>query len=526
MIRNLGVVSLMLSTLACLSATGQSIDSLSPIPAPLLRLGVGDSVRFLVTAEGRLFSWLGTVPNKKPAPFEPPTEVSGEDWALALDDAAENYSEPGTRSPLSSHEGPTRTGSSKEVAVVIANSPQFADKAGNPGPPQFQGIGPKEGAPAIAMDGPPSLIPNPSATETHSRANRTCTGVPSIAITRGGRFWVAWYSGTTPGAKIESCPNAYVVVSTSADGGTTWKEVLAIDPDGPGPLKAVDPRPWVDPEGGLWIIWHMTISGWSYTYQFKKAWAITAGDGENENPSWSQPRHIADGVMLNKPVVLSNGDWLFTAHDRKTLDVSLLKAVVSDDKGRTFNIRGAIEVSQDLHAIEPMTVERKDGSLWMLIRTGHAGHPESAQGIYESVSTDRGATWGPLKPSAIKHTASRFYIGRLQSGNLLLVKHSGIDVDPASQGKKQRRELTAFISQDDGRSWSSGLVVDERIGCTYPDAQQTADGTIYLTWDFQRSSEQEILLTTFREEDVLAGSAEAMARVKTNRRLVSKGGVE
>ena len=57
-------------------------------------------------------------------------------------------------------------------------------------------------------------------------------------------------------------------------------------------------------------------------------------------------------------------------------------------------------------------------------------------------------------------------------------------------------------------------------------AQQAADGTVYFVWDFMRSSDQEILLTTFREEDVLAGSDRASARVKANRRLVSKGGVQ
>jgi hypothetical protein len=98
---------------------------------------------------------------------------------------------------------------------------QAVDKAANPEISRFQSIGPNDGAPAIATDGPPKLIPNPSATEVYSRAKRTCTGVPSLAMTPGGRLWVAWYSGTTPDAKIESCPNAYVVVSTSGDGGKT-----------------------------------------------------------------------------------------------------------------------------------------------------------------------------------------------------------------------------------------------------------------------------------------------------------------
>jgi hypothetical protein len=164
-----------------------------------------------------------------------------------------------------------------------------------------------------------------------------------------------------------------------------------------------------------------------------------------------------------------------------------------------------------------MAVERKDGSLWMLVRT--------TKGIGESVSTDGGATWSPLKTPAIPHTPSRFFIGRLQSGNLLLVKHLGIAEDPLSGGKaRQRRELTAFLSKDDGKTWSGGLVLDERVGCSYPDAQQAADGTIYFCWDYQRSREQELWMTTFREEDVLAANAEATARVKSNRRLISKGG--
>jgi hypothetical protein len=52
-----------------------------------------------------------------------------------------------------------------------------------------------------------------------------------------------------------------------------------------------------------------------------------------------------------------------------------------------------------------------------------------------------------------------------------------------------------------------------------------ADGAIHLIWDYNRSKEQEILMTTFREEDVLAATAETTARVKSQRRLISKGGI-
>lgn len=59
-----------------------------------------------------------------------------------------------------------------------------------------------------------------------------------MAVSSGGRLWAAWFSGKTPEETIERCPHAYVLVSTSGDGGRTWKEVLAIDPDGAGSLEA------------------------------------------------------------------------------------------------------------------------------------------------------------------------------------------------------------------------------------------------------------------------------------------------
>jgi hypothetical protein len=93
--------------------------------------------------------------------------------------------------------------------------------------------------------------------------------------------------------------------------------------------------------------------------------------------------------------------------------------------------------------------------------------------------------------------------------------------------------LPSFLRKHDGPrntqntrrgSPGGGLALDGRVGCSYPDGQQTADGTIHLIWDFMRSKGQEIVMTTFREEDVASASNEAVLRVNANRKLVSKGG--
>jgi hypothetical protein len=80
------------------------------------------------------------------------------------------------------------------------------------------------------------------------------------------------------------------------------------------------------------------------------------------------------------------------------------------------------------------------------------------------------------------------------------VKHGPIDRSPG------RTDLTAYISDDDGRSWRGGLLLDGRAGVSYPDAAEAADGTIYLIYDFERTGAREILMTTFTEADVVRGS--------------------
>ena len=139
-----------------------------------------------------------------------------------------------------------------------------------------------------------------------------------------------------------------------------------------------------------------------------------------------------------------------------------------------------------------MLVERRDGSIWMVART--------ATGLMESTSADGGVTWSEPVPSAIAHPNARFHLRRLASGRLLLIKH-GDRIDE-HQGRKQ---LSGWLSDDDGRHWRGGLVLDERAGISYPDGFQAADGTIFISYDRNRATDGEILLARFTEADLLAG---------------------
>lgn len=125
---------------------------------------------------------------------------------------------------------------------------------------------------------------------------------------------------------------------------------------------------------------------------------------------------------------------------------------------------------------------------------------------------------GPVTSSLIQHPTARLFIYRLNSGNLLLVKHNPVDM------RTGRFHLFPFISKGDRFLWSDGLVLDERPGVSYPDGQQTEDGTIYITYDFDRRGNQNILMTSFTEDKILSGSARKILEVFQRRQIISKGG--
>ena len=63
--------------------------------------------------------------------------------------------------------------------------------------------------------------------------------------------------------------------------------------------------------------------------------------------------------------------------------------------------------------------------------------------------------------------------------------------------------LTAYLSEDDCKTWKGGLLLDERESVSYPDGIQAPDGTIYIAYDRKRVN-GEVLMATFTEDDILA----------------------
>jgi len=318
-----------------------------------------------------------------------------------------------------------------------------------------------------------------------------------IERTPGGRLWACWVAGG-------DSPDAFFVLASSDNDGETWSSprvVLDSHEDGLGAKRSIlVGNLWTDPKGRLWLIFDQSMDMFDGR---AGVWVTVCENPDADEPAWSKPRRIWHGVTLNKPTVLSTGEWMlpisldqrpgfraFRGCFRELDPLRGANVFVSTDEGATWERRGVRTFpNPDWH--EHMILEKKEGSLWMLARTRN--------GIMESGSTDGGRTWSEPVLSNIKHPVARFFIRRLQSGRILLIKH-GDRID-AHNG---RVKLSAWLSDDDGESWRGGLVLDERKGISYPDGFQAPDGTITISWDRNRSTDGEILMARFTEDDILA----------------------
>ena len=320
-----------------------------------------------------------------------------------------------------------------------------------------------------------------------------------LEVTRGGRIWTCWIGG-------EDGARAYMLAAHSDDGGESWSDpVLVIDPRANAPRDSTITMGtrtgcfWCDPLGRLWLFFKQSLAGFDGSCS---NWFIRCDDPDSDTPSWSDPCYIGFGVSLNKAIARTNGEWILPVSLWERWHISEpfcdcyheldhvrgANVFVSDNDGGYWRYRGGIAF-EDSCFNEHSVVELRDGRLWMLSRC----HKEIAQ----SFSDDGGATWQPQQ-TAFPHVNGKCVARRLQSGNILLVKH-GTDMDAATPA---RTHLTAFLSSDDGLTWSGGLLLDERREVSYPDIAQAPNGEIYVYYDYNRVTDAAILFARFRDEDV------------------------
>jgi predicted neuraminidase len=333
-----------------------------------------------------------------------------------------------------------------------------------------------------------------------------------MAMTPGGRLWLAWFAN-------EDDSQAVIILAHSEDEGRTFSAPeFIVDPGFvPGGLhiSAVVGNLWTAPDGRLFLFFMQSIGHFDGR---AGVWQAICENPDSDAPTWSVPERLWHGAALNKPIVLDNGTWLLPVSlwprhyikpeepKMRNFDLNEFRqnnslfqeldehrgvtVLASHDRGKTWSRSGHVSNPIDVTFDEPMLVERADQSLLMYTRNTH--------GMTQTESFDEGKSWSTPVKTPFTSASARFFLTKLASGNLLLVRYAN------PWNSEVRSHMTAYLSQNDGATWEGGLLLDERMPISYPDGFQLQDGRIFVQYDYKRAS-GEILLAVFTEEDVLAG---------------------
>lgn len=334
---------------------------------------------------------------------------------------------------------------------------------------------------------------------------RQYQGCPTVAVTRGGRLYLGWYAGGTTEPHIDN----YNWLVYSDDGGKTLSDPLLVIPsDRERLVHALDIQLWIDPNGRLHVFWmqdnvrplpenppaqtawtRATVTdGLLFDDCAHSLWEVICEAPDAENPAFGEPRCIGSGFLRCKPTVLSNGTWLYFNYDQLNRRYGYS---ISRDGGRTLERHYGAPKLETLFD-EGMAYERRDGSVRMLARTRLGA-------LAETVSLDGGLSWSETRLCGINCPNTRFFVARTPSGRVILVNND----DP-----KGRKNMTVYLSDDDGDTWAHKCCIDTRSHISYPDVDFYG-GKIYLIYDRERTGAKEILLTVFDENDVINGTLPA-----------------
>lgn len=338
------------------------------------------------------------------------------------------------------------------------------------------------------------LITDKNILKNYTSQKCLWVGIPSIEVTKGGRTFLTFYSGGTK----EEIGN-YVMLIMS-DGGKNFSDPIAVCfEEG---YRCYDPCLWIDPLDRLWLTWSRSPENAVY--------GAICENPDADELVFGAEFFIGNNVMMNKPVVLSTGEWLFPIAvwiDNLGPAASLSApneqkgsfAYVTYDMGKTFKKLGAADVKKRSFD-EHMFLEMPDGRLRCFVRTTY--------GIGASDSYDDGLHWSSDFDTGYGGPCSRFHIRRLESGRILLINHYNFT---------GRNNLTAMLSEDNGETFPYRLILDERNDVSYPDATIDAAGMINITYDRERggfcsclddvlNSAREILTARICEEDIINGA--------------------
>jgi predicted neuraminidase len=338
-----------------------------------------------------------------------------------------------------------------------------------------------------------------------------------IVETPNGDLIVCWFHGsgerTADDVKIEG--------ARKRKGAKAWSArfTMADTPDYPDTNCTM----FIDPQGRLWLLWPTILANEWHTALMK--YRIASDFVSDGPPKWdvSEVLHVMPGkefpeavtnYLVKAEATLRSSPqseeirnraqvyfermrthaadklyrrlgWMTRAHpfilEGKRLIVPLYSdgfsfslMAITDDWGKTWHTSTPLIASGN---IQPSIVQRKDGSLFTLMRDN--GPPPKR--LHQSESRDRGETWTPVTDSELPNPGSGAEITSLRNGHWVLI---------SNDTERGRNSLAVQISDDEGKTWKwkrhleFGPPGPEAGSYHYPSIIQSKDGTLHASYSY------------------------------------------
>jgi sialidase-1 len=286
---------------------------------------------------------------------------------------------------------------------------------------------------------------------------------PAVLEVRKSRLWMIAPWGRPPVdfrqvKRFALPPHVY----ESTDEGKTWQkgdrlnmrwELPGIISDGGITLLRLQ-------SGRLMASFHRNV------YEYHGGGVPAISYSEDEGRSWSPARRVQEReevfYLMNErtiqlrsgrlviPVALRPADTPVTKYIEG--NVCLAGCFLSDDEGKSWRMSKTVSLEDKRGMQEPAVAELSDGGILMLARTGSGSH-------HACFSRDGGQSWTEPRPTMLTAACSPLTLKRMPNGHLLLAYNPAT---PLFEGSFfPRRPLSYSVSRDDGKSWSTPVVIDD-----------------------------------------------------------------
>ncbi len=208
----------------------------------------------------------------------------------------------------------------------------------------------------------------------------------------------------------------------------------------------------------------------------------------DEGNTWTSARKLGEGPLghligpvKNKPVQLDDGSILCPSSTEADIQGATYWKVHfewTNDLAETFEVIGPINDGEEFDAIQPSILQHGNGKLQILCRSRQ-------NWIAQSWSTDNGQTWDTMTATDLPNPSAGTDAVTMKDGRHLLVYNH----TTREGGFPRSRNMLNVALSKDGLTWKPVLTLEREEGeFSYPAVIQSSDGTVHITYTYQRKS--------------------------------------